>query len=189
MPKSEIPLVYGAVRKYSASPSLLIMAEFPEHAWMPWKFSATMKSWWPNLADNFRKGDPVAEAVMRQFIDTDVAQEVFPRIDTVCYSEWVELCQRAAASDSTLPPLSPTTRTRLDHFTDVETRKGYDALVQIIWRLFNDLNKTPITPQSRTTLANGNNLSLMRQLFHKMSLTSTKISYNTQHRRVRSFGM
>jgi hypothetical protein len=42
------------LEKYKSSPLLLLSTLFPEHEWLPWKFSVVPRNFWEN-SDNQRK--------------------------------------------------------------------------------------------------------------------------------------
>lgn len=45
------------------------MYEFPEIAWLPWKFRLPPKGWWQDLSYRFLNGDPVAETTARLYLE------------------------------------------------------------------------------------------------------------------------
>jgi len=53
---------------YEKSPALTIQVEYPEIAWNTWKFSS-IRGWWGSLASAFQAGDPLAAAVVRNYIE------------------------------------------------------------------------------------------------------------------------
>jgi len=45
----------GLLKYYNGSVSLSIMSEFPNHKWLPWKFSQAPRNWWDNIVEAFFK--------------------------------------------------------------------------------------------------------------------------------------
>jgi len=45
------------------------MTEHPEHWWVPWRFKVSPRGWFHHLSQRFFAGDPVATAVVREYID------------------------------------------------------------------------------------------------------------------------
>jgi len=54
---------------YNRSSTYLVLGEYPEYAWNLWEFERTPKTWWQEVAELLNKGDPVGEAVIRNYID------------------------------------------------------------------------------------------------------------------------
>jgi len=50
------------------------MTEFPEHAWIPWKFTPR-SMWWAHLGQLVSYHDEVAKAVVRNYLD-NIATEL-----------------------------------------------------------------------------------------------------------------
>lgn len=46
----------------------MIMVEYADHAWMPWRFAKTPKSWWSDVSALFAKHDAVARCVVQLFL-------------------------------------------------------------------------------------------------------------------------
>jgi len=62
------------MRLYDLSLTLAIMTEYPEYAWLPWKFNKSLTGWWRDLQKKFKAGNPIAEAVVRLYME-DLAQQ------------------------------------------------------------------------------------------------------------------
>jgi len=56
-------------RAYNNSYALAVMSEYPVHCWNAWNFTQTPRQWWPALARNFIRGDPVARIAVQIFLD------------------------------------------------------------------------------------------------------------------------
>lgn len=47
----------------------MVMSEYPEYAWKPWRFSSSPKGWWTDLAVNFITArTEEATAVVREYL-------------------------------------------------------------------------------------------------------------------------
>ena len=53
---------------------MAIMTEFPDHAWLPWRFSKLPARWLDELSSGFQAGAPLALACVRNFVE-DLAQK------------------------------------------------------------------------------------------------------------------
>jgi len=51
---------------------MAIAVLLPDHAWQFWKFHHSTRFFWPHLAKLFKKGDIIAEAVVRLWIEEDI---------------------------------------------------------------------------------------------------------------------
>jgi len=45
----------------------VIINEYPEHYWQPWKFKTTQKNWWTDLVKLFDEGDPVVFHLVQDY--------------------------------------------------------------------------------------------------------------------------
>ena len=60
---------------YAESITQAITTEFPEHAWIMWRFTSRLpEKWWEQLSSAFKADDIVASTAVRLYIE-DLAQE------------------------------------------------------------------------------------------------------------------
>ena len=85
----------GILLKYYGSSVInLVVAEYPEHAWSYWNFERSPRGWWDELVQRFctkttssnpvhqlRAVDPIAETVVRLFIDYIPDQHKVQKLD------------------------------------------------------------------------------------------------------------
>ena len=46
----------------------MLVNEFPEHKWLPWKFTKVPNGWWQKLGSDLLKADPSALDIVTQYI-------------------------------------------------------------------------------------------------------------------------
>lgn len=125
------------------------MTEFPEHAWKPWKFQASVTDWWRSLAElvNQLEPDPVAITIAREFIESIHSPEWHQhQHSSINLGEdrslrWQKVLAEASTIND-LPSLDLTTATRLAVFAppigSLRTR-SYMGLVSLLRRTRPDL--------------------------------------------------
>jgi len=74
----------NVIRSFGNSPALLSVTTFPHVAWKMWKFRSKLPGWWDALKELFYKNDPVAEAVLREFVEDLVDTKMSPRLAKHC---------------------------------------------------------------------------------------------------------
>jgi len=57
------------LKKYSMQVTSVVMVEYPEHGWMPWRFAKSQGGWWSQLAQQLSAGNPLAEAAARMYVE------------------------------------------------------------------------------------------------------------------------
>jgi len=78
------------------------MTEIPTHCWKPWKFRITPKLWFESVQDRFSRGDPIAETIMRQYIEEIATMHGVKQL-----ADWYNVERHT---------LSPTTRYQMEFF-------------------------------------------------------------------------
>jgi len=71
---------------YKGSIPTMLLTEYPEQAWEVWKLKSSFGSWWSELANKARRGDPLAETVVRQIPRSSISvrhQHMLECLDTL----------------------------------------------------------------------------------------------------------
>lgn len=69
---------------YRDSPAFAVMHQFADHCWRPWRFIMTPRGWWKKLAIAFQQDDPIAIAVAKDYLETDLA----PQLKVKSLEDW-----------------------------------------------------------------------------------------------------
>jgi len=59
----------GLLALYSNSPSLVLVNEYPEHHWLPWKFIKAPHGWWRKIGVDLAKNDSKALNIVKLYIN------------------------------------------------------------------------------------------------------------------------
>lgn len=79
----------GLLLQHNNSAASLIITEYVEHAWKPWKFARTPRQWWRKLSQSFSQGDPKAYTVVRLFMD-----EIGEKLNITHHKDWIYVKDR-----------------------------------------------------------------------------------------------
>lgn len=78
---------------YGKSTQLMIATEYPETAWTMWEFASSPKQWWRELGKLWRRGDPIAELLVRRYIEEIVTPNLSPNTNE-WFLYWTSIIQR-----------------------------------------------------------------------------------------------
>lgn len=79
----------NSLRLFGGSAAMMVMVDFPEHAWRPWKFKPVPSSWWMMVSTYFLQSSPIAEATIRDFIS-----ELADSLNIKTLDDWTEYLTR-----------------------------------------------------------------------------------------------
>jgi len=69
---------------YKDSPATAVLSLYPEHAWEWWKFNTSPHGTWGIVQASLARGDPCALAMMRNYLQDELA----PRANIVSFMDW-----------------------------------------------------------------------------------------------------